>query len=49
MKKLLTKVLFGVFCALTLTYLALANARGYIPFTSSLQRSFGGTANHFHK
>ena len=41
--------IYGAFCALALTYLAVANARGYIPFATSAQRGFGGTANHFHK
>jgi hypothetical protein len=42
-------LIYGLVCALCLVYLALANARGYIPFVSSVRHGVGGTANHFHK
>ncbi len=37
-------------CATALFYLAVANARGYVPFVFTTQHgSGGGTSGHFHK
>jgi len=37
-------------CLLALAYLAIANAMGYVPFSSNAgQAARGGTAGHFHK
>jgi hypothetical protein len=49
MKIPLRKVIYGTACALALLYLAVANARGYVPFVTSTHHGSMGTANHFHK
>jgi hypothetical protein len=41
--------LYIVWCAITLLYLGIANARGYVPFASQASVSPSHTANHFHK
>jgi hypothetical protein len=44
-----TMAYFAV-CLLALVYLAIANARGYVPFASNAARAArGGTAGYFHK
>jgi len=41
--------LYLLVCAIALCYLAVANAQGYVPFTTPTSRSSEHTANHFHK
>lgn len=41
--------LYIVCCATALLYLGIANARGYVPFSSQSSMSPSHTANHFHK
>ena len=42
-------LLYAMVCFVALSYLLIANARGYVPFASPATRSSGATANHFHK
>jgi hypothetical protein len=42
-------VLFSVICAASLSYLAIANATGYVPFAAQKNHTSNGTANYFHK
>lgn len=46
---MVTRILYVVFCAIALAYLAFSNAQGYVPFAARLARSPEHTANHFHK
>jgi len=41
--------LYAAVCLAALAYLTVANAAGYVPFTSQATRSAEHTANHFHK
>jgi hypothetical protein len=41
--------LYAAVCLAALAYLAVANAAGYVPFTSQATRTSEHTANHFHK
>lgn len=43
-------LIYAIVCVLLLGSLALANARGYVPFASNArQAARGATAGHFHK
>lgn len=44
-------LIYAVACVLALSYLAFANARGYVPFASAIAHAARGvgTAGHFHK
>jgi hypothetical protein len=42
-------VIYTLFCLIALSYLLVANAKGYVPFASPTTRAAQGTANHFHK
>jgi hypothetical protein len=50
------KLTYILMCAATVAYVAVANARGFVPFTSSMSRAgngssgvHSGTAGFFHK
>jgi len=40
---------YSLLCAAGLIYLAVSNARGYVPFAASAARSTGGSHMYFHK
>lgn len=49
-------IVYMLMCAFTVVYVYMANARGYVPFTSSATRAgasgpgfHSGTAGYFHK
>jgi len=42
-------ILYIATCCLSLGYLGVANARGFVPFASPTSKYSGTTAGHFHK
>ena len=49
-------IVYALVCAVTVLYMMMANARGFVPFTSSMGRAssggsggHSGTAGFFHK
>ena len=42
-------IVYAAGCAVALSYLAAANAQGYVPFAARVSRASQHTANVFHK
>ena len=41
--------IYGAVCLIALIYLAVANARGYVPFLTPATKSIDRAATQFHK